>query len=388
LHSILQLPEVLVAVGVLSGKAKASATTDSDLDRATQILESIQRGGNEHLASLAIRAELQQRTGKHGGAFKTLSKLQSLVSLEEDTQNQASTFSLSMAIAKTLWYMGNVCEAEKVCVQLLDIDHVQDLPLQYASALTGYGLSKLVQCDSLDDAFTVRDPLRMAVKYLERFPGQYGLPLIAAKLNLGVAEVLFGNVVSENRDLKVPIDPALKTWTQAMTVLDGRSPSTPSEKAIVAALQVRLEGNLAWGVLKINDDMEDIVPLASGYAGNALRVLDEITEIENGEKEFLRRILTVVGTCYHKGGKAVTAEGLLKSAISLPSIGCTLTKLDEKSAYSSLCDLYKEWDKREGDADNFDSKARQLELTLPDQWQGKKEILSSLWFWTPEEFSY
>ena len=391
LKTITQLPEVQVAVEALAGTTKPTSmtkTVEDDLERATQVLESMQRGGPEHLAVVTLRAELQQRMGHHAKAHMFVCQLETLWSEQKRTSMATTTVELALAKAKTLWYTGDFQSAETCCEELLDMDHVQELPLHYASALTGYGLSKIGQCATLDDAFVVRDPCRMALKQLEQYRSQLGVAYIAAHLNLGVAEAVYGDVVAKERGLDVPMDRALKTWTQGMTALEGRSPRTATEQAIIAALQVRFEANLAWGVLKIDDDMDDIVPEASEHAANAISVLDGIQTVDNNEKEYLRRVLTILATCYHKAGKAVTAEGLLQSATTLPSIGCTLTKLDEKSAFQSYSDLCKDWDKRQSDADRYASKANEIDTTLPESWQGKSSIVSSLWFWTPDEFVY
>lgn len=388
LETITQLPEVQVAMEALAGTTKPSSSTEGDLDRATQVLESMQRAGNEHMAVVALRAELQQRMGNHNEAHKSVCQLESLWSEEKRSSTATTAIEMSLIKAKALWYKGDLEAAEECCEELLDQDHIQDLPLHYASALTGYGLSKIGRCDSLDDAFVVRDPCRMALKQLEQNSQQSGVALIAAHLNLGVAEAVYGSVVGKERDLDVPMDRALKTWTQGMTVLEGRSPRSSTEKAATDALQVRLEANLAWGILKIDDDMDDIVPEATEHAGNAINVLDSITTIDNNDKEYLRRILTILSVCFHKAGKAVTAEGLLQSATSMPSIGCTLTKLDERSAFESYSDLCNNWDKRQSDADRYAAKAKELDSSLPNDWQGKDSIVSSLWFWTPDELAY
>lgn len=390
LETIVQLPEVQVAVEALAGSTATSNTTlMDDLERATQVLESMQRGGKEHLAVVALKAELLQRRGCHDQAHATLGQLLALWKEQKHSSMAETAVELALVQAKLLWYMGDFEQAEACCEALLEEDHVQEMPIHYASALTGYGLSKIGLCQTLDDAFVVRDPCRMALKQLEQ--QQQTAPLIAAHLNLGVAEVVYGNVVATERDLDVPIDPALKTWTQGMTVVERRSSRSLSgavDQAIMAALQVRLEANLAWGVLKIDDGMDDIVPEASEHAGNAISILDSITNVENNDKEFLRRVLTILATCYHKAGKAVTAEGLLQSATSLPSIGCILTKLDEISALQSYSDLSKDWDKRQSDMESYASKAGELGKALPESWQGKSSVLSSLWFWTPDEFVY
>lgn len=392
MEMLLQLPEIQHAADALAGKGKVSSMLDSELERASQVMEGMQRGGNEHLAVLALRAELQQRLGNHQAVYKIMCQIESFWSerIEKEPRQEYSPASIefTLAKAKCLWYLGEFDEAFECCDDLLETDELQELPLHYASALTGSGLAKLLTCETLDDAFTVRDPFRMAVKCLEMYSNQLGPALIAANLNLGVAEIIYGNVVREKRDVEVPIDPALKTWTTAITLLERRS-SKPSEQSMISALDVRLQANMAWGIIKIDDDMDDIVPRALEFAGKALKASDGIETIDNNDKEYFRRVLTIVAKAYHKAGKAVTAEGLLQSATTLPSIGCTLTKLDESSAFRAYSGLCKDWEKRQRDAERLETQAKEIESQkLPANWQGKNEIHSSLWFWTPSEFFY
>ena len=391
LDTITQLPEVQNVVNILAGNAKSVATTtQSDLERATQVLESIQEAGDEHVAVVALRAELLQRQGQHDRALQALTELKTLFPQKTRSNMQTRTVDLQLATAKTMWYAGQFQTVEECCEELLEDDHIQEMPLHYASALTGYGLAKMGNCNTLDDAFVVRDPCRMALKHLEQQQQQHrhSLALVASHLNLGVAEVMYGNVVGMERGLNVPMDPALRTWTQGMTLLEGLPSRSSTTERIVSALEARIEANLAWGILKVDDDEDDIIPEASEHAGKAVKVLDKIVDVDNNDKEYLRRVLTILASCYHKAGKAVTAEGLLQSATSLPRIGCTLTKLDVQSALQGYSNLCQDWDKREGDANKFAAKAAELEATLPEAWQGKASIMSSLWFWTPDEFSY
>lgn len=387
---LLELPEVQHAADCLAGKIKPSSMVDSELERASQIMEGTQRGGNEHLAILALHAELQQRLGNHSRANRILCQLKELwmERMGPQLENSPASIELSLARAKCLWYMGDFDQSYEFCNDILDSDEIQEYPIHYASALSGSGLSKLLTCHSLADAYRIRDPFRMAVKALEMYQSQLGTALTAANLNLGIAEVMYGSIVERERQVEVPMDPALKTWTRGISLLESRT-LTRTEKALLSALDSRLQSNMAWGVLRINDEMDDIVPRALEFAGNALKASDKIEEIQNEDKEYFRRVLTILATTYHKAGKAVTAEGLLQTATSLPRIGCTLTKLDERSALQSYSNLCRDWDKRQGDAKRLESRAKKLEEEeLPKTWQGKDDICSSLWFWTPSEFFY
>ena len=89
--------------------------------------------------------------------------------------------------------------------------------------------------------------------------------------------------------------------------------------------------------------------------------------------------------CYHQTSQAVTAEGLLQSAVDGPSIS-PLEKIDLREAYSAYAALLHDWDRRERDAAQLEQQAADTDAQLPVSWQGKSSIHSTLWFWTPSLF--
>jgi len=257
--------------------------------------------------------------------------------------------------------------------------------LHYASARTGQAITRLSSCQTLDDAFSVRDPARMVVKFLE---GQYNTPLASAtaQLNFGIAEAIYAEVVSRENNVQVPLDGAMRAWRQGLTILkrhQRRGKQSKRQETLAAVLQARLKSNMAWGLLQMTNE-RDYVKQASEYAGEALQVYDKMTS-EPSEKEGLGRTLSLVATCYHKSSMAVTAEGLFQSAIDQPAVS-PLQKLELRDTYKFYSTLCREWEKRERDADRLEQQGVDMNESLPEAWKGKSSIHSSLWFWTPNLF--
>jgi hypothetical protein len=196
-------------------------------------------------------------------------------------------------------------------------------------------------------------------------------------LNFGVAEAVYADVVSREQNVDFPLDNAMRAWKQGLTALKRLPRNELSQR-----IEARLLSNMAWGLLKMkhNDHVQD----ASTFAGDSLKVYDEMDH----EKQGLGRALALVASCLHKSGSAVTAEGLFLSAISEDDTmnSSTLQKVQLRDSYRALVDLYRDWEKRDGDAKHYDDKASVLSASLPPAWQGKIGIHSTLCFWTPEVF--
>jgi hypothetical protein len=253
--------------------------------------------------------------------------------------------------------------------------------------MTGKALSQLEAMKTMDDAYSVRDFFRVAVKFLERHPPAGNtLPQAASLSNAGVAEAIYNIFLQETNDVSVPMTPALKFLFQG---LQKTAVSKGSSKQILAAshaIEASIQANLAWGVLNYEDDRSDRLKKASEYAKTALSFYDAEGIIG---KEGLPWVLSVIASCYHEAGSAVTAEGLFQSAINKNGLPVdTLTMLQLRDAYKQYAKLCTEWENRENDAKNLVKDADDVEASLPNSWQGKSSgIHGSLWFWTPGEFS-
>jgi hypothetical protein len=217
--------------------------------------------------------------------------------------------------------------------------------------------------------------------------------MAAAHANYGVAEAAYAIFLEETNNVSVPMDAALRTWFQGMQKVEADKSQvqlgSPQLSAASKTLQATLQINMAWGVLHYEQDRSDRLSKASEYAKKALASYDDTPGGKSAEG--LRRVLTIVATCYHQAGGAVTAEGLFQSATDIKnnkkatSIG-TLSQLELQEAYRGYSDLCSKWEKRSGDSKKLLEKAQTIDNDLPIGWKGKAGIYSSLWFWTPSDF--
>jgi tetratricopeptide (TPR) repeat protein len=371
LASITQLPEVSTA---LENTASCYAAIDP-LKRAVDIFGTLQSGGNEHRAILALLAECQQRSGNYDAAGHTLIELEQFVANSHNFLN----FDVALARAKTLWLNGQFDQAKLICDELLEQPAMEALPLHYASARTGQALARLLSLETLDDAFSVRDPSRMAVKTLEQYRPAF-LPLAAAELNVGTTEAVYAQFVGNAHDIEVPLDNAMRAWKRGLTILKRQS----KDKVSVPYLEAYLNGNMAWGLLQM-PRLPNNVEQASEYAANALKIHDKMLGEIN--REGFARTLNLVATCYHRTNQAVTSEGLFQTAVdqkkNVSFTVSTQQKIELRDVFRSYAALCRQWEKRENDAERLERQSNDIENSLPNGWKGKSSIHSSLWFWTP-----
>lgn len=386
--SIRQLPEVEAAIDKFPSKS-----TVDNLRRASDIFASFNKGGREHLAVQALLAECQQRLASYDEAIATLEELQH--SLKSSESANASNFKedTTLALAKVNWTKGNFNESQELCETIISTyddltESFSSTNLHLASAMEGKALSQLGAMKSMDDAYSVRDFFRVAVKFLERHPPSGNtLPQAASLSNAGVAEAIYNIYLQETNDVSVPITPALRFLFQGLqkTAVSQNS-SSKQVSAASHAIEASIQANLAWGVLNYEDDRSDRLKKSSEYAKTALSFYDAEGIIG---KDGLSWVLSVVASCYHQAGSAVTAEGLFQSAINKNGLPIdTLTMLQLRDAYKEYAKLCMQWENRENDAKNLKKDADDIEASLPHNWQGKSAgIHGSLWFWTPGEFS-
>jgi hypothetical protein len=365
LFSIERLPEISQALEA----RKASKTVNlDDLERAAKVFSSIQPGGHEHKAALALIVECQDPAS----AIKTLENL------KQYHHNVQEEYALDISLAKLLWLNGNFVEAETICTNLLQNDDITGpLPMYAAAARTGQAVSRLCLADSLDDVFAIRDPFRMVVRSLEPVPSN---ALALALLNFGTAEAIYAQIVARENDVEVPLDGAMRAWKQGLTTLKRIKEPSP----LSFAIQAQLHTQMAWGILHMEDE-KDNIKRASEFAGDALKIYDR----HGGRhEEGKRRTLGIIGSCLHRTSSAVTAEGIYKSAID--SKGVHLDVLETVQLreciflYAKLC---QEWENRERDADQLSERADEIDSILPAPWRRKSVIYSTLWFWTPSLLS-
>jgi len=384
--SIRQLPEVDAAIDRFP-----SAATIDNLKRASDVFASFSKGGREHLAVHALLAECQQRLALYDEAITTLEELQHSLLSSESAQAHCFQEDTVLALAKAHWTKGNFGESQVLCETIISTydDLNENFPstnLHLASAMTGKALSQIEGMKSMDDAYSVRDFFRVAIKFLERHPpSENTLPQAASLSNAGVAEAIYNMYLQETNDVSVPMTPALRYLFQG---LQKTAVSQSSSKQILAAshaIESSIQANLAWGVLNYEEDKSDRLSKSSEYAKTALSFYDAEGIVG---REGLSWVLTVVASCYHQAGSAVTAEGLFQSAISKNDLPLDpLTTLQLRDAHREYAKLCTQWENREKDGQNIEKIAETIEASLPLNWQGRSSgIHGSLWFWTPGEF--
>jgi hypothetical protein len=380
LTSIRQLQEV---DSLFSDNNFRTKTTIENLNRAEEIFSSFSKGGREHLAVYALLAECQHRLALYEDSIKTLNEMQTLL---QDGMIPHSGEDLTLARAKASWFAGKFDQSQELCESIIstynDLDETfPTTNLHLAAAMSGKALSQLASMKTLDDAYSVRDYFRITTKFLERHPPNSNtLPQAVAFNNCGTAEAIYALFLEETNNVSVPMDAALRCWFQGLQQI-GEEQNSEHLKWGSNTLQANIQGNLAWGVLNYETDRSDRLKKASDYAKKALAAHT------SGDEEGMRRVLSIVASCYHQAGSAVTAEGLFQSAIDrkniLPGINVLLELQDAQLGYAGLC---RQWEKREGDATRLEAEANELNDQLPNGWKGKSGIHSTLWFWTPSDF--
>jgi tetratricopeptide (TPR) repeat protein len=410
LASIRQLPEVKSALANFP-----SLSSVDDLKRASQIFDSFpgEAAASEQLAVRALLAECQQRLALYDKALSSLDGLAGLIQTTSISNKHVSSLSLLqrddiiLARAKILWTMGEFREAQQLCESIIHQydDLRESFPettnLHLASAMTGKGLSQLAAMETMDDAYSVRDYFRIVVKFLERHPSSghpvpNNLPEAAVLNNYAVAEAIYAIFLEQTNGVSMPFTVALRTWFKALQKLKGGTMDNRDVSSKI--LQAKIQTNLAWGILNYEQDQSDRLSKASDYAGKALKVYDTIRANENSDtssmpqalvpSDGLTRTLSILGSCFHQSDNAVTAEGLFQSAVDkkkqLLRAPDTLSLLELKAAYRGYADLCHKWEKREGDARRLEGEIRHVdEELLPRGWNGKSDVFSGMWFWTP-----
>lgn len=367
LDTIQQLPEVAAAI-------EDPTEAINHLQRSVEVFASFSTGGNEHKAALALLAEFQSRRGLADPALTTLNDLQPL--LEADDR---SFLDVAISRVKILWLQGQFVEAKSECESLLKERNLERFPLHEACFRSGQALAQLCLAESLDDAFALRDPARMVVKAIEPYQSA-PLPLAVAEMNYGTAEAIYSHIVGKENQVEVPLDNAMRAWRRGLTTIKRHR----KDNLLASHIGARLEAQMAWGLLKMTEHRNH-VEQALDHAGKSLKFYDRWLT-DDPEKEGLERTLALLARCYHKSSQAVTAEGLLQSALDRKGGGPQyfLERHHIQTAYASLC---RDWEKREPDADRLDNDARTTMSSLPPAWQGKIQPFAHLWFWTPNLFA-
>lgn len=373
-ENLLMIPEISEA---LCDPPAGKISTDK-IQRAIDIFSAMEAGGSEHQASLMLQAEAKHYNGDSKGVYSTLKELE---------KNNVKKDVLTLAHAKLLWLNGDFAQAQTLCDSLLPGEELSlamisaSLSSTELSARMGQALSRLLLVRTLDDVYSVRDPFRMIVKLLQR-SSPVSLASAAAYLNSGVAESIYVQVIQKEHNLEsVPWDAAMRNWNEGLTILS-QCPKSVRGTQTAMALEARLYANLAWGALQMNGDTE-LIKRASEFARDSMKIYDDAKNKHGWVLGGWSRTLSLVAQCYHKSGSAVTAQGLLQTAIDEQASRSTLEMLNHRDAILGFSHLCEDWEKRQSEADQLKEKAEKADNSLPGGWKGKSGIHSSLWFWLP-----
>jgi hypothetical protein len=325
------------------------------LQRAADIFASFDIGGRAHTAVLAWQAEVHQSRGDYAAAIDTLNVLRPYATAADPEFG----WDLALARAKTLWMQGDFTASLEESAQVLQ-EAPAAPPLYAVAAQHGVFLARLLLKDD-DDIGSSDLAMEAALPPLAR---------VALHLNRGVAQALSPDGIAT----------AQQTWQDGLDLLA----DAPQEEGLVHALEGRLQSNLAWAVLQTTaSDDDKAINAASAYAREALQSLEHPSI---HQREGLTRALTLVAQCYHRAHQAVTAEGLLQSALDHPAVSPPQW-LERRSAYEAYATLCQEWDQRQGDVRKLQAQRQRItDEELAPGWQTKSPVHASLWFWTPGLF--
>jgi hypothetical protein len=157
-----------------------------------------------------------------------------------------------------------------------------------------------------------------------------------------------------------------------------------TKELIWIVLESQLYTNLAWGMMRMEQD-PNYMQRAEKYALKGLKAYDS----QDRFKEGLNRTLTVLAIIQHKNGSAVTAEGLLRTATSGKDVSTmnVIEKVQLKASLLAYANLLRDWENREGDAEQYEKRASEVNALLPKIWQQQQDIFTGLWYWTPGAFA-
>ena len=431
--TIQTLPEISDIISNIDTDTDATSSkncqqTIEGLKRASQVFQQYNPQGEEYKAVLLLQVHTLIQSESYVEALDLLESADALECNWADGQR----FDIDSERVRIMYYLGKFDDADVIASDLCDlalqIDSLQDYDygLRQGVAMNSLALCRLAAVGledvdilayhstsmdgansntndldwrlQMENAEGVKDFLKMASKMLEKGynqgqDGKLGLACAASYSNQGVAELIAILIKSQLQSMPVPIDPAMKTWREALNVLDDleREQSTTKlsrdQMIFLKTARARVYCNMTWAIL-FNPSYansshahvnlkEDSLKLSSEYAGLALKATDE-TGTGNGN---LGRVLGLVASCYGKAGSAVTSEGLLQSAMDASDLNMTgknnpLSAIDARSAlvyYSKLCD---NWEKRGGDAEKYRALALEMDGGIVDAWKGKSSIYS------------
>ncbi len=322
--------------------------------------------------------------------------------------------------------------------QLLTLGRLKDVDIHRIEARRGeIGDQQSQEEYSWQDVMDILSTLKLSSRTLENayrstpsYPTyssiesvQLALASASSYCNQGVVDLICNimqnrsNLSNGSMEYTIPFDSAMKTWRDGLNILEdlekksqNGSPLKEHHTFICKSMMARLYCNMAWAIiftpsyisneLKAQPIKEDQLKIASEYSSLSLKLCDEVvalctdngmTDMETSFRPLMGRALGLVASCYARAGSAVTAEGLLQSAMGSLNMDkkneCPLTYIDSRSVllyYSSLCS---NWEKREADAKKHEEFALNVNNQyLSESFRGLSAIYSGLWLFVISDF--
>jgi hypothetical protein len=357
LRNIRQLPEAEDVL--MSSPALSAGERQHKLSLALSVFERLNRGGAEHSFCHAMMAETIGVAGSD-----EVESILDIMLAEVPTGKPRTT--IMVAKARSLYFKGQFTASRAMCDDILQQEDPTSQSFDtVVAARTILGACRLQSMETIDDAFSVRDPFRMVVKYVEHNQPGNKLALAAANFNMGTAEALYAAAVSKFNKVAVPMNSALRGWKHGSTLIANRK----SCRLLTAWCHTNMSECLI-GMANETGNM-DYLKQASENAQTALACY-EGSVIKDG----LGRTLCLLGICAHKGGQAVTAQGLFASALDFEkeTVVGKLAYIETLNAYAGLLD---DWEKRENEAESMREKAKSV--LMPDGWRHSAVTAGSLW---------
>eukprot|EP00814_Leptocylindrus_danicus_P007540 CAMPEP_0116007176 /NCGR_PEP_ID=MMETSP0321-20121206/2143_1 /TAXON_ID=163516 /ORGANISM="Leptocylindrus danicus var. danicus, Strain B650" /LENGTH=473 /DNA_ID=CAMNT_0003475821 /DNA_START=45 /DNA_END=1467 /DNA_ORIENTATION=+ len=390
------LPEVAEAL-----KLDAGAATPL-LERSVDIFRSV--GPEEYRAVVMLLARAQGMNGDHEKCVSTLTDLQRFVETSEDEADSSSDFvDISFALSKALWNAGRFDEAailSKAYREASTTSIDQSIPsaaciLRSKSFVNLSNVSILMQallndgepddnkkefilCEFRDAVSQLHNTIYDASSECYFTPDDrigLGVAYVASLNNLAVAEVCFDSQSLDSNNSSVS---GVSSWLKALAILhslpekdrqgegaeiinDQYMQASDLVKFVKAQIMLNLSSSLLSSAKnadtpKIPHHDEDNVRDSSGYAGDALKILEQLVIKFPLLNASLGRALGLLGANYKLAGSAVTAEGLFQSSLdkldgTVLKASSPLSILDKCIILMRLGDLYMDWEKREKDAE-------------------------------------
>ncbi len=427
LESIRSLPESSQALDVLTnGQIQTDIQTVECLKRASEIFHQFNPNGEEVKAILILKSQAFSEMGSYTDSTKVLDSLLKMKLTEEQyydvslakvkmlwfdgsfedasgSANELCNFAPQMASRNVQLYQGLALNALAICrLSFLDL---KDVHMMYIRKSKGKDKCPSYSSKQLQEAEDAKAMMKMASailrnSFLEESSGgnpmkhhQLGLAAAASFINQGTAELMRTIIKSQLVGMNLPYDQALISYREAMNILDKFDEDIVEHRT--SFHRALAYSNMAWTILFASSYMnkelgseklsEEDLRLASTYAGEALKIHDAMiknnSEGLGNEYHSMGRALSLVASCYARTGSAVTAEGLLHSAMDYCGTSSNpLCILDSRSSVLNYSQLCSKWENRGADREVNESLATNIDAELPLAWRGKSSLYSGMCF--------